>query len=82
MGYLILEHPVRVELTKCGFADRTTGRCHGCIGMAVATGLEPVPTESKSVVLPLHHATILVPAEGNAPTRRVDLTDLQSVPPL
>lgn len=27
--------------------------------MAVATGLEPIPTESKSVVLPLHYATVV-----------------------
>ena len=27
--------------------------------MAVATGLEPIPTESKSVVLPLHYATMV-----------------------
>ena len=55
---------MRVELTICGFADRTTGRCHGCIDVAVATGFEPVPTESKSVVLPLHHATKSGPGRG------------------
>lgn len=39
--------------------------------MAGTIGLEPILTESKSVVLPLHYApTVLVPHEGIEPPPR------------
>ena len=51
--------------------------------LVVPMGVEPTkPASLVQYLCQFGYETILVPAEGNAPTRRVNLTDLQSVPPL